>query len=596
MDSNHAFQVLWENFMNNNQIVQVDFKSPKILKTFNYAGGHFNLTTSGVYFLGKDKSGNEIAPRWICSPLHVIAKTRNSNSGEWGRLLEWIDDDKVKHQWAMPLALLTGDSLDVLRELARLGLAISPSKGARDFLTSYIQVFPIEARAKCIDKLGWDGDCFITPSETIGSTNEKVVYQNTNSVEPAYHVAGTVKDWRDSIARLAYGNSRLMFSISCAFAPTLAAILGESSGGFHLCGSSSSGKSTALKTAASVWGPPETYSRLWRSTANGLEGLASIHNDGLLILDELSQMDPKEAGECACLLANGQGKTRALKCGAARQSNRWRLFFLSAGEESLSALMAKVGQRCNAGQEIRLADFEADAGKNMGIFETLYDGFSPAKMAVRLNDATNRYHGAVGKEWLNTVVMNKKKLLTTLPDEVNQFIDDVTSIKHSGQVHRVARRFAIVAAAGELASQHGLTGWPQGEASLAVALCFHSWLDGFGGNGSREERAILSQVRSFFELNGASRFDSVNNPNNERIKQRAGFYKTDETGHRIFLVMSEVYRKEICKGFEPRLVTRTLLANGWITPGRDGNSSQKPRIKGVGIPRVYVFNKKLWED
>ncbi|CEK09175.1 DUF927 domain-containing protein [Legionella hackeliae] len=39
-----------------------------------------------------------------------------------------------------------------------------------------------------------------------------------------------------------------------------------------------------------------------------LEGLASLHNDGLLILDELSQMDPREAGEAAYLLANGQGK------------------------------------------------------------------------------------------------------------------------------------------------------------------------------------------------------------------------------------------------------------------------------------------------
>ncbi|WP_457589305.1 DUF927 domain-containing protein, partial [Legionella pneumophila] len=49
--------------------------------------------------------------------------------------------------------------------------------------------------------------------------------------------------------------------------------------------------------------------RLWRSTTNGLEGLAALHNDGLLILDELSQMDPREAGEAAYLLANGQGKT-----------------------------------------------------------------------------------------------------------------------------------------------------------------------------------------------------------------------------------------------------------------------------------------------
>ncbi len=88
-------------------------------------------------------------------------------------------------------------------------------------------------------------------------------------------VSGTIEDWRESIGKLASGNSRLIFAISAAFAPALAKIAGEDSGGFHFRGAS------------------------WRSTANGLEGLAALHNDGLLILDELSQLDPKEAGEAA---------------------------------------------------------------------------------------------------------------------------------------------------------------------------------------------------------------------------------------------------------------------------------------------------------
>ena len=87
---------------------------------------------------------------------------------------------------------------------------------------------------------------------------------------------------------------------------------------------------------------------------NGLEGLAAVHNDGLLILDELSQIDPKEAGEAAYLLANGQGKNRASKLGTIKPSNRWSLIFLSAGEESLTTLMARAGQRTNAGQEISI--------------------------------------------------------------------------------------------------------------------------------------------------------------------------------------------------------------------------------------------------
>jgi len=69
------------------------------------------------------------------------------------------------------------------------GLSISPSKTVRDLLASYLQVAPIEARARCVDKLGWQGDVFVTASESIGRSTERVVFQNTNFIEPAQSVA-----------------------------------------------------------------------------------------------------------------------------------------------------------------------------------------------------------------------------------------------------------------------------------------------------------------------------------------------------------------------------------------------------------------------
>lgn len=582
--------------MSHNQVITL----PNTLKNrpvvCEYAGGYFKLSDTGVTFNGTDKDGNQLPPRWICSPLYVIAKTRDAKSGEWGRLLEWQDDDGVIHQWAMPQALLQGDASDVRRELARLGLAISPNRLARDLLTSYLQVVPIEARARCVDKLGWYGDVFVTANGSIGNTDEKVVFQNTNAIEPALSCVGSVEEWRDSIGRLVSGNSRLIFAIATSFAPSLANLAGEDSGGFHFRGASSSGKSTALKVAASVWGNPKSYCRLWRSTSNGLEGLAALHNDGLLLLDELSQLDPREAGEAAYLLANGQGKTRASRAGTAKQSASWSLFFLSAGEESLTALMAKAGQRTNAGQEIRLADIEADAGAGMGLFENIHNQISPAAMAITLKESTSQYYGAVGMAWLERIVANRQTIIPTISNLTKQFVDKVISQEATGQITRVARRFALVAAAGELATQFGLTGWQRGESFQAVHKCFQSWQETFGTEGNREDRAIMAQVRAFFETYGTSRFDNVREPNNERIINRAGFYKTDDDGFRVYMVLPEVFKNELCKGFEPRMVTRILLNAGWITPAPDGKASHKPRIRGVGTPRLYVFTDKIWGD
>lgn len=570
-----------------------DIDRPKI---FKFGGGHFEVGKTGVSFIGTDKDGDPKPPVWICGALEVIAKTRDTNSGAWGRLLTWRDDDRVPHQWAMPLELLEGDGTDVRRELARLGLHIGTSKAAHDLLASYIKVWPVEQRARCVDRMGWHGAVFVTPLEAIGETDESVVFQNAHAVEPALAVAGTADDWRDSVGMLAAGNSRLVFAISAAFAGTLADIIGEDSGGFHLRGKSSTGKSTALKVAASVWGHPTTYVRQWRATSNGLEGLATLHNDGVLILDELEQVDPKEAGEVAYMLGNGQGKARASRTGAARAAQRWRLLFLSSGEHSLAAHMARSGKRANAGQEIRLADFDADAGAGMGVIERLHGHPTSAAAVLAIKDAANRFHGAAGMAWLGAVVADRAKLADIIPTNIKQFVSEVLPAGASGQVERVARRFGLVAVAGELASHYGLTGWAIKEAEHAAKACFASWLESFGGAGNREERAMLDQVRAFFEAHGASRFEDMSAVDEQRVINRAGFYRTVADGVREYLVLPEAFKNEVCQGFDAKTAEKLLVAHGWVAPGGDGRPTQKPRLPGMGTTtRAYVFTAKMWE-
>ena len=263
--------------------------------------------------------------------------------------------------------------------------------------------------------------------------------------------------------------------------------------------------------------------RAWRATANGLEGLASLHNDGLLILDELSQCEPNEAGEAAYLLANGQGKARARRNGTARASLRWRLLFLSAGEESLAALMARTGRKTNAGQEVRLADFDADAGVGLGAFEALNGCASPAALSLALKDAATRYHGAAGVVWLRAVVNDRDKLADLITGGVRQFVAENTPSGAAGQVLRVAQRFGLVAVACELATHYEVTGWVEGEATQAASRCFAAWLDSFGGAGNREDRVLLAQVRGFFEAHGASRFEDMGASIDQRVINRAGF-------------------------------------------------------------------------
>jgi uncharacterized protein (DUF927 family) len=561
--------------------------------TCPYGGGRFEVSERGVFFIGTDKDGNEQSPLWICSPLYVVAKTRNGKSDDWGRLLEWRDDDGTRHQWAMPLEILRGTGEEARGELMRQGLSVSPNRAARDLLASYLQTWPTNRRARCVDCIGWHGDIFVMPDGVIGQADELAVFQNAHAVTPAFSERGTLADWRESVASRAAGNSRLVFAISVAFAAALAEPAGEDSGGFHLRGGSSTGKSTALALAASVWGEPAKYARLWRATANGLEGLAALHNDGLLILDEIAQIDARQAGEAAYMLANGQGKTRASRIGTARAAARWRLLFLSAGEISLSGLMMEAGKRARAGQEIRLADIPIDAGRGMGAFENIHDAETPAAFALHLKEAATANHGTAGMAWLREVVESRAGLSQAIAGAVESFCAANVPKGAGGQVERVARRFALAGIAGELARK--ITGWPEGEAMAAAQACFSAWLDSFGGAGNSEARAILAQVKAFFEAHGASRFESVASDKAEKIINRAGFYRTGEDSRPEYLVLPEAFKNEVCKGLDPRQAAATLRDAGWLAVNDGRNATQKVTIPGLGRVRCYVITGRMWE-
>lgn len=322
--------------------------------------------------------------------------------------------------------------------------------------------------------------------------------------------------------------------------------------------------------------------------------LAALHNDGLLILDELSQIDPKEAGEAAYLLANGQGKNRAARNGTARQAASWRLLFLSAGEESLSALMARAGRKSSAGQEIRMAEIDADAGADLGALEDLHGCVSPAALVVALRDGASRYYGAVGAEWLRRIVGDRQELAAVLANGIGQFTQQFVPTDAVGQVGRVGRRFGLVAVAGEIATQYGLTGWDQSEAIKGAGQCFRAWVKSFGGAGNREERELLAQVRGFLGQHGASRFEDMNGAENQRVIDRAGFYRTNAEGTREYFVLPIVFRREICVGFDSKFASKVLQNLGWLAPVSD-RTTQKVRLPGMGPTWVYVFTAKVWE-
>ncbi|WP_164271868.1 DUF927 domain-containing protein [Stenotrophomonas sp. B1-1] len=557
---------------------------------------HYRLSEGGVFYIGTTEDGDLAEPAFVCSPLKVEAKTRNSQSEEWGRLLTWTDADGHHHRWAAPAEMLVGDPREFVRQLAAGGVEMSAHRNTMQRLLAYIIQERIDARARNVAVPGWHDGRYVLPNgESYGAGDEQLVYQHSGGLQHHYASVGSLDDWRRDVATRCQGNSRLLLAVSAMFAGPLLHFTGATGGGFHLVGGSSSGKSTALRVAASVVGPPE-YAREWRSTANGLEGVAVLHNDATLILDELAQIDPKQAGDAAYLLANGNGKSRANRAGEARAASRWRVLILSAGEVGLAQHMAEAGKQARAGQAVRLADVPAEVEDGHGLFERLHDASDGAALSALLKDAAARSYGAAWPLWMSYLTRQDSPALTTqLRESTDSFLASYVPDDASGEVRRVAERFAIVAFAGELAStcDQRLTGWPKGEATRGVAACFQGWLQRRGGSGSADTDALLSRVRAFFEAHGESRLEPLRYAQEAPpVRDRAGFRRFDEVGVTEYLVLPEALKRELCAGFDLRQATRELITAGWLKPSPDGKASHPVRVPGLGLMRLYVFDSR----
>lgn len=106
---------------------------------------------------------------------------------------------------------------------------------------------------------------------------------------------------------------------------------------------------------------------------------------------------------------------------------------------------------------------------------------------------------------------------------------------------------------------------------------------------------MLSQVRAFFEAHGASRFEDVTATTDQRIPNRAGFYRTDTNGAREFMVLPEAFKRDVCQGFDVKAVTAVLVKAGWLAKGEGSRATQKPRLPGLGPTRCYVLTGRMWE-
>ncbi|WP_080758134.1 DUF927 domain-containing protein [Pseudomonas fluorescens] len=564
--------------------------------------GH--ILPPGLYFHGiRDEKETD---NLICSPLEIMAITSDERGENFGRLIRLMSSGGGWREWAAPMEMLAGDGSELRAVLLNLGATIP--FGQRRALMDYIMASNPKRHAMAATRTGWHGPAlFVMPRKVIGAGD--VVFQSSESGGHEYSQGGNLTAWQAEVADRCVGNPVLILSVCAALAGPLLAQLDMDGGGFHLLGDSSGGKSIALLASASVWGKPLDFWRTWNATSTGLEGVATLRNDTLLVLDEIGEAKPQDLGGIIYALGNGTGRQRGKVSGLPRPTQKWRVIVFSSGEYTIGKHMATAGAHIKAGQELRLLDVPVN--RHYGVFDNLHglelphdpNNVEDCKGAGRvfaetLKHAAAKHYGHLGPAFVELLIKRVQR-----PDGSPMNAEEIERANlelravyaemrkafpvGTGQEARAAARFAIAALAGEMAIQAGLLPWAPGTAREAMVELYNDWAD-YRGRGQSEDIKILRAVLGFIDRH-VSRFANAEGTDTAPTHNRAGWYRAHGDG-RLYLFNSDALA-EAAQGFDLKRVLACLDNAGAIEEHRtNGSACKQVRIPGEGRPYVYVIN------
>ncbi len=539
------------------------------------------------------KSDDGKDPMPFCGPIRIVRYLRTSEGENWSWEIAFLDrDGNLRHEIvsiaetnASPASLgnrLTGRGFDLL------------AKGPD--LCKFLASWHVEDRGWIVTQSGWvetptekgaNPSAYVQPDGTIhlakAAADLSIRYSGIKSEGGK---VGSLVGWQNSVAALASGNPALIFSICVALCGPMLRFAGIDTMGFNFFARTSSGKTHALKVAASCGNDPDTILQ-WNGTPSGLAAITAAANDRTLLLDEFPHNPGNEVSEALYSIGNGTGRIVAN-----RKVERWRVALLSTSEKNLPEMFATSRRSMPDGLRMRLLDIPARSW-TYGIIDELHGHSDGHTFLVSLSQACRENHGHVLPGFVDFILRQDENFTKVLLSIMAKFRREIlktlglSELTASGQVQRAVERFALVAAVGEIAIFKGLLPWPGRAASTAATDIAQLWFGAFiarplaAKSGPTGEMCawIAENIEQFIDLEAARHTGAELGPG----------WK-DST---FIYLRGEALSAEILNGETIREVAQRLDDAGILARGSEARSFQyrMPESLVRSRPRVYRLRR-----
>ena len=234
---------------------------------------------------------------------------------------------------------------------------------------------------------------------------------------------------------------------------------------------------------------------------------------------------------------------------------------------------------------MRLIDIEADT-RTHGVFDTIHGAKSAAAFADALRAAAQDHHGAIGREFVRKLsallqIKSPEMFESMVRGHVSVWLDALPSAP-DGQIQRVARRFAIIAVAGYLATAMKLTGWSETDAVDAAHAAFVDWYERRLGDKRDAVDSVAKRLKAFLD----AELSSLQHLNAPQVFDADVQGWRDDT--RVYLTAATW--SKLYPDAEGATAAKALLDMQMLVPG-DGSHLMRRAPRSVsGRPRLYTLN------
>ncbi|TLU61207.1 DUF927 domain-containing protein [Thalassotalea litorea] len=538
-----------------------------------------------VYRPGSEDDTQSNKSLVVSSFFSVVAMTQLK--GEPAMVVQFVTRTGALKQVVLPKAWLADHGVKIRQTLLASGLpSISTNHKARELVNHYLDqmsTFDTVRDIALVEKVGWLSDHYVMGNHIYGIRPDDFLLLGGNRLK-ALQQAGTLKDWQQHIGAMAVANSALAFAIAVGFSGPIIKLLNMNGFGFHFVGPSSSGKTTLCLCAASVWGPPSMIEN-WRMTDNAFELRALYHNDGVIVMDEISQALPSQVFDMVYMLGNGLGKTRATKSGELRDMASWRLVALSSGEKTLEHHLAMGDLKMQAGQDIRLASLQIGE-REFGVFDYLYGFASGGEFSDHLVDACNKYYGSPMHVFLSHITSDAEKYRDLSNQIFKEYYQLLCANTASPQLNRVAKHVAAVGTAARLATEFRILPWKTEDVQTMMTDMLAVVAESRGGTGDLEDLQLLSSLQE--KLVGKSQSNFIEIGDKRAASNFWGYRKYDAEYGDVLMIPSSQW-KVINKGHDWRKAAKLAQQRGWMVPTSNPKAWQHNRRIGGSQVKHYII-------